>query len=257
MREIDELLAIMKRLRDPDGGCPWDLEQDFHTIAPHTIEEAYEVADAIERNDMPGLQDELGDLLFQVVFHARLAEESRAFGFADVVAGLSGKMVRRHPHVFAGASVTDAKAQTIAWEAQKAAERRAAAVGVLDTVPRALPALRRAAKLGRRAASVGFDWPDITGVRAKVTEELGELDEEIQAGDQPAVEHELGDLLFAIVNLGRHLGIDPETALQAANNRFKRRFGHLEESLAQAGRVPDDADLEELEQLWQAAKKAT
>ncbi|MDH3646011.1 MAG: nucleoside triphosphate pyrophosphohydrolase [Gammaproteobacteria bacterium] len=256
MTEIDRLLEIMARLRDPQQGCPWDLEQDFSTIAPHTVEEAYEVADAIERNDLPGLRNELGDLLFQVVFHARLAEESGEFSFADVVNGLCDKMTRRHPHVFADASVANAEAQTIAWEAQKAAERQTDDAGVLDDVPRALPALRRAAKLGSRAASVGFDWPSAAGARAKINEELAELDAEIATGNRTAIERETGDLLLAIVNLARHMRFDPETALQTANNRFRARFRHLERSLAEAGRRPEQADLDELETLWRAAKDA-
>ncbi|MBT8136616.1 MAG: nucleoside triphosphate pyrophosphohydrolase [Gammaproteobacteria bacterium] len=254
MEAADRLIEIMRRLRAPEEGCPWDLEQDFATIAPHTIEEAYEVADAIERDDMEGLRDELGDLLFQVVFHAQMAEEAGLFNITDVVEGLNDKMVRRHPHVFAGASIADADAQTAAWEAQKAAERRG---GVLDDVPRALPALRRAAKLGKRAASVGFDWPQIDGVRATVVEELEELDAEITSGDRDAMERELGDVLFALVNLGRHLGVDAETALQGTNNRFRSRFGHLEQAVSADGRRPEQCDLDELEALWQAAKDAT
>lgn len=256
MNPVDRLLAVMAQLRDPDNGCPWDLEQDFSTIAPHTVEEAYEVADAIERNDLVALRDELGDLLFQVVFHARLAEEQGAFRFNDVVNGLCDKMERRHPHVFADGSIEDADAQTVAWEAQKASERHASKTGVLDSVPRALPALRRAAKLGKRAASVGFDWPAIDGVRRKVDEELGELDREIASGDRTRIEAELGDLMFALVNLGRHAGIDAETALQGANNRFRRRFRHMERALAAAGQIPEQVTPAELERLWEAAKAA-
>ncbi|MBT8132016.1 MAG: nucleoside triphosphate pyrophosphohydrolase [Gammaproteobacteria bacterium] len=246
----------MSALRDPEKGCPWDLEQDFSTIAPHTIEEAYEVADAIERNNMPDLRDELGDLLFQVVFHAQLAAEAGHFDFTDVVTALADKMTRRHPHVFADAQVEDAGEQTIAWEAQKAAERQTRDQGVLDDVPRALPALRRAAKLGSRAASVGFDWPGAAGAREKIDEELSELDAEISGDNKPAIEREAGDVLLAIVNLARHLQFDPETALQGANNRFRDRFRHIEQQLAGQGRRPEEADLAELEALWQAAKQA-
>lgn len=257
MSEIDRLMTIMARLRDPDGGCPWDLEQDFSTIAPYTIEEAYEVADAIERNNLDDLRDELGDLLFQVAFHSRLAQEIGAFNFDDVTKGLCDKMTRRHPHVFGDTTVDGVAAQTIAWEKQKADERQASATGVLDGVPRSLPALSRAAKLGKRAASVGFEWPDISGARAKVNEELAELDVEIEAGELDAAQRELGDLLFAVVNLARYLDFDPEQALQSANNRFTSRFEHLEKSLATQTRNPADATLEELEELWQAAKVAT
>ncbi|NNF66537.1 MAG: nucleoside triphosphate pyrophosphohydrolase [Gammaproteobacteria bacterium] len=246
----------MSALRDPEKGCPWDLEQDFSTIAPHTIEEAYEVADAIERNNLSDLRDELGDLLFQVVFHAQLAAEAGHFDFAEVVTALADKMTRRHPHVFADANVEDATEQTIAWEAQKADERQTRDQGVLDDVPRALPALRRAAKLGSRAASVGFDWPGAAGAREKIDEELSELDAEISGDNKPAIEREAGDVLLAIVNLARHLQFDPETALQGANNRFRDRFRHIEQQLAGQGRRPEEADLAELEALWQAAKQA-
>lgn len=254
MKEIEKLLEIMARLRHPTEGCPWDVEQDFATIAPHTVEEAYEVADAIERDNMDDLCDELGDLLFQVVFHARMAEEAGAFSFVDVVAGLNDKMTRRHPHVFAGASVADATAQTEAWEAQKSAERREAGASALDDVPRQLPAIKRAQKLGKRAAAVGFDWPDRDGVRAKVDEELAELDAEIERDDHDRCTSELGDLLFAVTNLARHLGVDGETALQNTNNRFIARFAHLERALAARGSHPSSVELDELERLWRAAK---
>ncbi|NND59881.1 MAG: nucleoside triphosphate pyrophosphohydrolase [Gammaproteobacteria bacterium] len=253
MNQIEKLLEVMAKLRDPAGGCPWDLEQDYTTIAPHTIEEAYEVADAIERDDRRALCDELGDLLFQVVFHAQLASEEGAFSFDDVVRRLNDKMIRRHPHVFADACVSDSQAQTEAWEQQKAAERRATGASVMDDVPRSLPALRRADKIAKRAASVGFDWPDVTTVRAKVDEELGELDEAIAAGDQPGMEWEIGDLLCAVANLGRHLGVDNETVLQQSNNRFISRFRHMEENSSDH---LSGFDLEQLERLWQKAKLA-
>ncbi len=223
---VARLLEIMAKLRDPEDGCPWDLEQDFRSIAPYTLEEAYEVADAIERGDLGDLQEELGDLLLQVVFHAQMARELGAFGFEDVVAGICNKLVRRHPHVFAGATVESAAAQTESWERLKAEEKAARGrAGALDDVPVALPALTRAAKLGRRAARVGFDWPDATGPRRKVDEELQELDSAIAGDEDPdAVEAEFGDLLFALVNYARHLGIDPESALRGSNEKFVRRF---------------------------------
>jgi len=264
---IDELLAIMARLRDPELGCPWDREQDFRSIAPHTVEEAYEVADAIERGDLAGLRDELGDLLLQVVFHAQLANEQGAFDFAAVVAGICEKLVRRHPHVFAGAAVADAAAQSRSWEDIKAAERAAAsaasaasadaaraasAASVLDGVPRALPALVRAVKLGRRAARLGFDWPDARGARAKLDEELGELDAAIARTDRAAVAAELGDVLLALSNLARHLEVDAETALRAANARFERRFRHVERRHLASG----VGDLATLESYWTEAKEA-
>lgn len=252
---VDRLLEIMAALRDPDGGCPWDLEQDFASIAPYTIEEAYEVADAIERNDLEALREELGDLLLQVVFHAQLAREQGAFGFGDVAAGICDKMLRRHPHVFGDARIESAAAQTQAWEAIKAAEKaaRGAGGGLLDDVPAALPALTRAEKFGKRAARIGFDWPDAAGPRAKIDEELAELDAAV-AGGAPAesLEAEIGDLLFSVVNLARHHGVDPETALRRTNARFARRFRHVEGRLARSGRP--QASLEELEGWWQEAK---
>ena len=258
--DIDRLLGIMARLRDRERGCPWDLEQTFATIAPYTIEEAYEVADAIERNDRPGLQDELGDLLFQVVFHAQMAAEAGDFGFADVVRGISDKMLRRHPHVFGDAEIADADAQTRAWEAHKAAERnaRAAALGrapsVLDGVALGLPALARAIKLQNRAARVGFDWPDIRPVFDKLTEELDELRREIDGGDAARLEDELGDVLFVVANLARHLKIDPEAALRRTNGKFERRFQRIETLLAERGRQPEEANLAEMDALWDQAK---
>lgn len=254
MSDIEKLLDIMRRLRHPEEGCPWDVEQDFSTIAPHTIEEAYEVADAIERGDLDGLCDELGDLLFQVVFHARMAEEQGGFTFNEVVRRLNDKMIRRHPHVFADASVVDAEQQTRAWEAQKAAERRARGSSVMDDVPRSLPALKRADKIAKRAASVGFDWPDLGSVRAKVDEELAELDEAMRGGGTDGIAWELGDLLCAVANLGRHLGVDNETVLQQSNNRFVARFRHME---SQSDMHLSELSLDDLETLWSRAKQAT
>lgn len=252
---IDRLLAIMDRLRDPAGGCPWDLEQDFRTIAPHTIEEAYEVADAIERADLAALREELGDLLFQVAFHARLASEQGAFAFDDVVAAICDKLTRRHPHVFGDAVVADAGAQTRAWESMKRAERAARGdAGALADVPLALPALTRARKLGARASDAGFDWPDAAGPRAKVSEELAELDRAVAGGDSARREAELGDLLFSVVNLARHLEVDAETALRHANERFARRFRHVEAELARLGQPLAGASPELLDRLWEAAK---
>ncbi len=254
---IDELLAIMKRLRDPRGGCPWDLEQTFATIAPYTIEEAYEVADAIAREDRAALCDELGDLLFQVAFHAQMAEEAGAFRFADVVASICDKMRRRHPHVFGDAQVESAAHQTRAWEEHKARERAAGErAGTLDDVPLALPALMRAAKLGRRAARVGFDWPDATGAREKIDEELGELDAEREkGGSAEGRAHEVGDLLFSVVNLARHLEVDPEAALRASNDRFTARFRAMEQEVARRGQKLNALDPAALDQLWRQAKK--
>jgi len=257
----DDLLRIMAKLRDPDGGCPWDVEQDFASIAPYTIEEAYEVADAIEQGDMNALKGELGDLLLQVVFHAQMAAEAGHFDYADVVHGISEKMVVRHPHVFGDASVADADAQTKAWEDQKAAERasKAAAEGrtpsVLDDVARGLPALMRAEKLQKRAARVGFDWPTTAPVFDKVREELDEVAEVIDEGSDPArLEDELGDLLFTCVNLARKLGADPETALRGTIAKFERRFRDVEARAARDGASLKDMDIDQLETLWVAAK---
>lgn len=254
---IDKLLAIMKRLRDPANGCPWDREQTFATIAPYTIEEAYEVADAIARADDAALCDELGDLLFQVVFHAQMAEEAGTFAFEDVVAAICHKMERRHPHVFGAEHIASAEEQTRAWEEHKARERSAAAApGVLDDVPLSLPALMRAAKLGRRAARVGFDWPDANGARAKIEEELVELDAEMAHDGTPERRaQELGDLLFSVVNLARHLNIDPEEALRASNERFAARFRAMEREVGQRGQSMREIDARALDDLWQAAKK--
>ena len=255
----DRLLDIMARLRDPVGGCPWDVEQDFASIAPYTIEEAYEVADAIERRDFDDLRDELGDLLLQVAFHARMAEEEGRFDFHDVAAAIGDKMVRRHPHVFGDVRVDNAAAQTVAWEDQKAAERAAKAgegeaPGLLDGLPAALPALLRAAKLQKRAARAGFDWPDATPVFAKIDEEIAEIKAELPDHDHGRLEDEIGDLLFACVNLARHLRVDPETALRRSNAKFERRFGAVEAALKTQGTSPAEAGLDEMETLWIRAK---
>jgi ATP diphosphatase len=252
---IERLLEIMDRLRDPARGCQWDREQEFRTIAPHTIEEAYEVADAIERGDLPALRDELGDLLFQVVFHSRLASERGAFRFDEVVDAICAKLVRRHPHVFGDAVVADAADQSRAWERMKREERSARGdAGALADVPVALPALTRARKLGARAADAGFDWPDAAGPRAKVDEELAELDRAAAGGEPQAREAELGDLLFSVVNLARHLQIDPEAALRGANERFVRRYRHVERDLERLGQAAGSAPPELLDRLWAAAK---
>lgn len=259
---IDQLRAVMARLRDPDGGCPWDLQQSFTTIAPYTIEEAYEVADAIERGEMGDLKEELGDLLFQVVFHARIAEEQGAFDFDDVAQAITNKMVRRHPHVFAGETGVDHHHPTRGWEAIKADERarKAASAGperrasVLDDVPGGLPALMRAVKLTRRAARVGFDWPSTDEVLDKVREELAELEVEIADRDHAKVREEFGDLLFVMANLARKLEVDPEDALRAANAKFTRRFHSIERALAAEGRGPEQSDLAEMDRLWDAVK---
>jgi ATP diphosphatase len=259
--EMTRLIAVMARLRDPNSGCPWDIEQNFETIAPYTIEEAYEVADAIERGDKEALKDELGDLLLQVVYHARMAEEDGDFEFGAVAAAIADKMVRRHPHVFGPEAVGSAAAQTRAWEDHKAAERqaKAAATGgrasVLDGVALGLPALTRAVKLQRRAARVGFDWPDLLPVLDKIEEEISELKAEIENLAPPErITDELGDLLFAVANLARHLETDPEAALRHANAKFMRRFQAIEARYDAAGRELTEAGLEELEDAWQAVK---
>ena len=267
---IDRLLDVMARLRDPDGGCPWDLEQSFATIAPYTIEEAYEVAEAIRQDDREALRDELGDLLLQVVFHAQMADEDGSFDFDAVARGIADKMIRRHPNVF-GDDESDARhsapAQMRSWEAQKAAEREARAhaegrrPNVLDGVALALPALLRAEKLQKRAARVGFDWPDRAPVFEKVLEEVAEVREAAAATDardapDPAVAAEVGDLLFACVNLARHLGVEPEGALRTANAKFAARFRHVEAALAETGRNAADVGLAELDRLWEEAKRA-
>ncbi|MDI6623430.1 MAG: nucleoside triphosphate pyrophosphohydrolase [Brevundimonas sp.] len=257
-RPVDRLNAIMVRLRDPVGGCPWDVEQTFQTIAPYTLEEAYEVADAIERGDWDELKSELGDLLFQVVFHARMAEEQGLFGFDDVANAIADKLERRHPHVFGDeAAKPDGAAQKARWEDIKAAERVAKAQhGVLDDVPVGLPALARAAKLTKRAARVGFDWPSTAEVLDKLDEEVAELKAEIVAGDLDKARGELGDLLFVMANLARKLGVEPEDALRGTNAKFVRRFAFIEAELAKAGRTPEQSDLAEMDGLWNAAKAA-
>ena len=253
-RPIDRLLAIMARLRDPDRGCPWDREQNFATIAPYTIEEAYEVADAIERQDMAALKDELGDLLLQVVFHARMAEEAGLFAFDDVAQAIADKMERRHPHVFGDAEIASIAAQNEAWEVHKAAERQASggAASVVEGVALALPALLRAAKISRRAARIGFDWPDADSVIDKIEEELDEIEDAIDDRAPPAaLEEEIGDLLFATANLARKLDIEPETALRRATAKFERRFRRVEALTAERG---IGRNLDALEALWQEVK---
>lgn len=258
MTPIDRLNAIMARLRDPERGCPWDVEQTFETIAPYTLEEAYEVADAIERGDWDELRSELGDLLFQVVFHARMAEEQGLFAFDDVANAIADKLERRHPHVFGEeAAKADGAAQKARWEDIKAAERKAKAQhGVLDDVPVGLPALARAAKLTKRAARVGFDWPSTAEVLDKLDEEVAELKAEIAAGDLDKARGELGDLLFVMANLARKLGVEPEDALRGTNAKFVRRFGFIEAELAKTGRTPELSNLGEMDALWDAAKAA-
>jgi MazG family protein len=254
---IDRLLEIMARLRDPEHGCPWDREQTWGSIVPHTIEEAYEIADAVERGDVGHVRDELGDLLFQVVFQSRIAEEQGLFRFDDVVDAISDKLERRHPHVFGDATIGNAAEQTAAWEEHKAAERRAkgGAAGALDGVTLGLPALVRAAKLGRRAAQVGFDWPDPAGVLEKVREEIEELQQAVATGEAAHVREEIGDLLFSVAQLSRHLDVDPEAALRDAGGKFERRFRRIEASLAEEGRTAADASMAELEALWARAKR--
>lgn len=245
----------MAALRDPDTGCPWDQQQDFASIAPYTIEEAYEVADAIDRGDLDSLRDELGDLLLQVVYHAQMANELGAFDFATVTAGITDKMIRRHPHVFAKAAVADAAGQSKAWEAHKQSERTASGShGVLDDVSLALPALLRAQKLGKRAARVGFDFADAKAARAKIYEELGELDEASRTENPQAVSEEMGDLLFAVTNLARKLDVNPEEALRAANRKFSGRFRSVEQAVNAAGGDWTAFNAEQLEAFWNAAK---
>jgi MazG family protein len=254
---MDRLLAIMATLRNPKGGCPWDLEQTFATIAPHTLEEAYEVVEAIEADDKPALKDELGDLLFQVVFYAQMAKEEGSFTFEQVADAICDKMERRHPHVFGAAGTRNAGDHIKQWEEQKAAERaEKAATGALDGVSVALPALSRAVKLQKRVARVGFDWPAVDQVFDKLTEEIGELrDELVEHPNQDRIAEEMGDILFVCANLARKLGVDPETALRGCNQKFERRFRHIEAGLAKTGRRPEDASLDEMEDLWVEAKK--
>lgn len=255
---IAALRQIMQNLRAPNGGCPWDLEQDFASIAPYTVEEAYEVVDAIERDHMPDLKEELGDLLLQVVFHAQMATEAGHFTFDEVVEAICDKMVRRHPHVFETADGRSSTEQTVRWEEIKAAERAAKGEhqnpGILDNVPLPLPGLTRAVKLQKRAAQVGFDWPQSADVLKKLLEEATELTEAMAAKDTDAMEDEFGDLLFTMANLSRHLKIDPETALRRTNKKFCTRFSYVEASVAKSGKPFDQHTLAELEAYWQNAK---
>lgn len=251
-RKIDTLLAIMKALRTPATGCPWDLEQSFATIAPYTIEEAYEVADAIARGSREELRDELGDLLLQPVYHAQMAAEEGSFTFADVVEGICRKMIRRHPHVFGDDEARSAKLAKTFWEDRKAEERKdSPPAGVLDAVPVALPGLTRALKLQSRAAKVGFDWPSVDNVYDKINEEVAEL----KAAPPEKKAEELGDILFALANVARHMGIDPEAALRTTNEKFTRRFAHIEKRLAERGKAPHQSDLSEMDDLWNEAKR--
>lgn len=257
MSSIKNLREIMASLRDPEAGCPWDREQDFASIAPYTIEEAYEVADAIARDDMTGLCDELGDLLFQVVFHAQMAAEAGAFDFDEVAAGICNKMRRRHPHVFGNEAERGRGAVPGSWERIKAAERRTTTAmqgSVLDGIAISLPALKRAEKLGKRAATTSFDWPHERGARQKIDEELAELDEALQRQETAEMTEELGDLLFCVVNLARHLSIDPEQALVHANRKFEQRFRQMEADVSESGASLTDFDIDALEAKWQSAK---
>jgi ATP diphosphatase len=269
-KDISRLIEIMAALRTPLTGCPWDLEQDFASIAPYTLEEAYEVADAIERKDMDDLRDELGDLLLQVVFHSRMAEELGEFAFGDVVEAITKKMIRRHPHVFGPEGVRGAKLAKGMWDrikAEEKAERRALRIarglepedhgrGFLDGIPPALPALVRALKLQQKAAQVGFDWKEAEPILDKIEEEMGELREAVDSGERNAITDEFGDVLFALVNYGRHLGIDAEAALRQTNDKFRSRFHAVERGLDESGSSLDAATLDEMESLWQQAKKA-
>lgn len=262
------LLDIMRALRDPETGCPWDVKQTFETIAPYTIEEAYEVADAIERNDLDDLKDELGDLLLQAVFHAQIASDQKAFDFGDVIEAITAKLVRRHPHVFGDTEHTDENAVKETWEQIKARERAEKASdnakgdqtveqpSILADVPNALPALLRAEKLQKRAARVGFDWKSADGALEKIVEEAGEIREAQNSGDKTGLEHEVGDLLFSVVNLSRHLGVDAETALRGANARFKERFVVMEKNVTETGNDMSQMDIDQLEMLWQTAKRS-
>ncbi len=268
--DIARLIEIMTALRTPGSGCPWDLEQTFATIAPYTIEEAYEVADAIARHDLDDLKDELGDLLLQVVFHARMAQEQGAFAFPDVVQAITEKLIRRHPHVFGDEPRRDTGAVNALWDRIKAQEKDAAKAaraadgrvspagrdGALSGVPAGLPALARTLKLQQKAGRVGFDWNDPKAVLAKIVEEAGEIGAELDAGRPDKVAGEIGDLLFAVVNLARHLGVDPDTALRMTNLKFERRFGAIEDALAASGKTPAEATLAEMDALWNAAKAA-
>lgn len=255
-KEMQKLLDIMAQLRDPKTGCPWDLKQDYQSILPHTLEEAYEVADAIESGDRQQLRDELGDLLFQVVFYCQLAREDGEFEFADVAQAMADKLVRRHPHVFGDLSAPDSDAALANWEAIKAGERQAKSqFSVLDDVPRALPALQRAAKLQKRAANVGFDWPEMQGVLDKLDEEVAEIHAAFASGDMVHVLDELGDLMFMTANLSRHLGANPEQVMRAANEKFESRFRHMEASLQAQGHDLSDLTIDVKEAAWQASKQ--
>ncbi|MDB5552556.1 MAG: mazG [Rhizobium sp.] len=266
-KNIDRLLEIMAALRTPVTGCPWDLEQNFETIKPYTLEEAYEVADAIERGDLDDLRDELGDLLLQVVFHARMAEEQGEFGFGEVVEAITTKMIRRHPHVFAVSDADDPAKVKKQWDEIKTEEKRERAerrakrgmsedfkAGLLGSVPRALPALTEALKLQQQATKVGFDWSEPEPILAKMEEEIGEFREALMSGDKAKIADELGDLIFVAVNLGRHVGVEPEMALRGTNTKFRRRFAYIEQALAANGEDLGEATLERMEELWQEAK---
>ena len=261
MKSMSQLLEIMAALRAPDTGCPWDIKQTFESIVPYTLEEAYEVADSIERGQMDELKDELGDLLFQVVFYAQLGREQSLFEFDDIVAAINDKLVRRHPHVFADAEYKDDETLNEAWENAKSSERdqrsEADQASALAGVAMSLPALKRAQKLQKRAARVGFDWPDTAPVWSKLNEEMAELQEAVDRQDKDHIFEEVGDLLFSCVNLARHLGVDAEQALRQGNQKFVNRFSHLEDKLKQQNRRVQACDVEELERLWQAAKKGS
>jgi ATP diphosphatase len=259
-RDIERLLEIMAALRTPGSGCPWDLEQNFKTIAPYTLEEAYEVADAIERNDLGDLREELGDLLLQVVFHARMAQEQGSFEFGDVVEAITRKLVRRHPHVFGDIKGLTPKQVEGLWDRIKAEEKAEKAapehIGALAGVPTALPALTRALKLQSKAGKVGFDWNDPLAVLSKIREECDEIEAEIEQGQRTRAAAEVGDLLFAAVNLARHLDVDPEATLRGTNSKFERRFAAIERSLAERGKRPEESTLAEMDALWDEAKAA-
>ncbi len=261
MTEMSELLEVMARLRDPENGCPWDKQQTFKSILPYTLEEVYEVADAIDQNDMASLREELGDLLFQIVFYAQMAKEAGEFEFADVAAEISDKLIQRHPHVFSNTEIESAEAQTQAWEKHKESERQARAAeqnrkpSVLDNVPLALPGLMRSIKLQRRAARLGFDWPNVEAVLEKIEEELAEVREVLaEGGDAEKLTYEIGDLLFACTNLARHANVDPEVAMRGINHRFELRFRRVEELAAQQNQQLSEMSLEEMDKLWDQAK---
>ena len=253
---LQSLITVMASLRHPETGCPWDRDQNFATIAPYTIEEAYEVQSAIESGDPAQLKDELGDLLFQVVYHSRLAEEKSWFTFDDVAQTITAKMISRHPHVFGNANARDSAAQTTAWEAQKSAERAARhETGILAGIAKTLPALQKAQKLTARAARTGFDWPNPQAVLDKLAEETTELREELESADPARLSDELGDMLFVLANLARKLGLNAESCLKSANEKFTRRFSHIEATLAATGRTAAQASLEDMESLWTQAKE--